>query len=132
MAISVPLRHELKFFISPLEYQVLSRALDRVLWRDRNGDENNEYHIRSLYFDTRFNDALLDKINGVKDRDKFRIRIYNFSDKLIRMECKTKGTRTLAVRVVVFKIGSMKEILPENFLPGSACKVNSRILRNVR
>ena len=67
MAISVPLRHELKFFISPLEYQVLSRALDRVLWRDRNGDENNEYHIRSLYFDTRFNDALLDKINGVKE-----------------------------------------------------------------
>lgn len=90
MAISVPLRHELKFFISPLEYQVLSRALDRVLWRDRNGDENNEYHIRSLYFDTRFNDALLDKINGVKDRDKFRIRIYNFSDKLIRMECKPR------------------------------------------
>ena len=67
MAISVPLRHELKFFISPLESQVLSRALDRVLWRDRNGDENNEYHIRSLYFDTRFNDALLDKINGVKE-----------------------------------------------------------------
>ena len=100
MAISVPLRHELKFFISPLEYQVLSRALDRVLWRDRNGDENNEYHIRSLYFDTRFNDALLDKINGVKDRDKFRIRIYNFSDKLIRMECKTKVGQLISKRSI--------------------------------
>ena len=48
MAISVPLRHELKFFISPVEYEVLRRALDRVLWRDPNGDENNEYFIRSL------------------------------------------------------------------------------------
>ena len=49
MAISVPLRHELKFFINPLEYEVLSRVLDRTLHRDSNGDENNEYAIRSLY-----------------------------------------------------------------------------------
>ena len=90
MAISVPLRHELKFFISPLEYEVLHRVLDRTLHRDPNGDENNEYAIRSLYFDTRFNDALIDKIDGVKNRDKYRIRIYNFSDKVIRMECKPR------------------------------------------
>lgn len=66
MAITVPLRHELKFYINPVEYQVLSRQLDRVLERDPNGDENNEYHIRSLYFDTIYNDALLDKLDGVK------------------------------------------------------------------
>ena len=60
MAISVPLRHELKFFINPMEYEVLSRVLRHTLWKDPNGDENNEYHIRSLYFDTRFNDALID------------------------------------------------------------------------
>ena len=90
MAISVPLRHELKFFITPIEYEVLSRQLDRVLERDPFGDENNEYHIRSLYFDTIFNDALVDKLDGVKNRDKYRIRIYNFSDKVIKMECKTK------------------------------------------
>ena len=83
MAITVPLRHELKFYINPVEYQVLSRQLDRVLERDPNGDENNEYHIRSLYFDTIYNDALLDKLDGVKNRDKYRIRIYNFSDKFI-------------------------------------------------
>ena len=86
MAITVPLRHELKFYINPVEYQVLSLQLDRVLERDPNGDENNEYHIRSLYFDTIYNDALLDKLDGVKNRDKYRIRIYNFSDKFIRME----------------------------------------------
>ena len=57
MAISVPLRHELKYYINPVEYQVLSRVLDRTLQRDPNGDENNEYHIRSLYFDSVFNDA---------------------------------------------------------------------------
>lgn len=39
MAITVPLRHELKFYINPVEYQMLSRQLDRVLERDPNGDE---------------------------------------------------------------------------------------------
>ena len=129
MAISVPLRHELKFFISPLEYQVLSRALDRVLWRDRNGDENNEYHIRSLYFDTRFNDALLDKLNGVKDRDKFRIRIYNFSDKLIRMECKTKVGQLISKRSI-----AIPKLLAEQLIaadPTGLERTRSGLLRDV-
>ncbi|NMD37326.1 MAG: polyphosphate polymerase domain-containing protein [Christensenellaceae bacterium] len=90
MAYAIPLRHELKFYINEVQYRVLSTALDYLLYRDPNGDENNNYAIRSLYFDTIFNDAYFDKINGTKNRDKYRIRIYNYSDKLIRMECKTK------------------------------------------
>ena len=90
MPANIPLRHELKFFISEMQYQVLSRQLDRVLWRDPNGDENNEYHIRSLYFDTIFDDAYYDKLDGVQNRNKYRIRIYNMQDKVIKLECKTK------------------------------------------
>ena len=87
---TLPLRHELKYFINERQYFVLSGILDSVLSRDPNGDEYNEYHIRSLYFDTVFNNALYDKLNGVQNRDKYRIRIYNFSDKVIKLECKTK------------------------------------------
>ncbi len=87
---SLPLRHELKFFINERQYFVLSGILDQVLQRDPNGDEYNEYHIRSLYFDTIFNNALFDKMDGVQNRDKYRIRIYNFSDRIIKLECKTK------------------------------------------
>lgn len=87
---AVPLRHELKYFITPMQYQVLSNTLKHVLHPDPNGDENNQYHIRSLYFDTVFDDALMDKINGTANRDKYRIRIYNFSDQMIRLECKSK------------------------------------------
>jgi hypothetical protein len=98
---AVPLRHELKYYITPAEYHLLSHALDRVLERDPNGDaENNEYHIRSLYFDTARNAAMLDKINGVRDRDKYRIRIYNFSDQLIRLECKSKVGSLISKRSV--------------------------------
>ncbi len=91
MAFNLPLRHELKFFINDAQYHLLSGALDRVLARDPNGDENNEYHIRSLYFDSIFgHTALYDKVNGVQNRDKYRIRIYNLSDRIIKLECKTK------------------------------------------
>ena len=87
---NIPLRHELKFYISQMQYYLLSNALDHVLQRDPNGDENNEYHIRSLYFDTAFDSALYDKLGGDSNRDKYRIRIYNLSDKVIKLECKTK------------------------------------------
>ena len=97
---AVPLRHELKFFISPLQYQVLSRTLKATLNPDPNGDENNQYHIRSLYFDTAYDSTLYDKINGTANRDKYRIRIYNFSDQMIRLECKSKFRDLISKRSV--------------------------------
>lgn len=97
---AVPLRHELKFFISPIQYQVLSRTLKATLNPDPNGDENNQYHIRSLYFDTAYDSALYDKINGTANRDKYRIRIYNFSDQMIRLECKSKFRDLISKRSV--------------------------------
>ena len=97
---AVPLRHELKFFISPIQYQVLSRTLKATLSPDPNGDENNQYHIRSLYFDTAYDSALYDKINGTANRDKYRIRIYNFSDQMNRLECKSKFRDLISKRSV--------------------------------
>lgn len=97
---AVPLRHELKFFISPIQYQVLSHTLKATLSPDPNGDENNQYHIRSLYFDTAYDSALYDKINGTANRDKYRIRIYNFSDQMIRLECKSKFRDLISKRSV--------------------------------
>ena len=87
---NIPLRHELKYFISPAEMQVLRGILTPSMQLDPNGNENNEYHIRSLYFDTINDDALEEKIAGVGNRKKYRIRIYNFKDKVIKLECKSK------------------------------------------
>lgn len=90
MAAIPPLRHELKYYMSYGEYTHLSRTLDYVLQRDPSGDEYNEYAVRSLYFDTVFDDFINEKIDGVNLRKKYRIRIYNFSDKMIKLECKAK------------------------------------------
>ena len=87
---NIPLRHELKYHITPAELCVLRNVLTPVMQLDPNGNENNEYHIRSLYFDTINDDALEEKIAGVGNRKKYRMRIYNFSDKVIKLECKSK------------------------------------------
>ena len=110
---TLPLRHELKYFINERQYFVLSGILDAVLNRDPNGDEYNEYHIRSLYFDTIYNSALYDKYNGVQNRDKYRIRIYNFSDKVIKLECKTKVGSLISKRSI-----SIPKLLCEQLMAG--------------
>ena len=79
-----PLRHEQKYYISPGDAQYLSLLLRRTMQTDPHANARNEYHIRSLYFDDCFNSAMSDKLDGVMHRHKYRIRIYNFSDKIIR------------------------------------------------
>ena len=57
---------------------------------DSHTDENGEYKIRSLYFDNLYDKALLEKLNGVNNREKFRIRYYNDDFSKISLEKKSK------------------------------------------
>ncbi|MBQ3864521.1 MAG: polyphosphate polymerase domain-containing protein [Clostridia bacterium] len=84
------LRHELKYFINPGDTVYLRNVLGSVLDLDRNAGPDGGYHIRSLYFDDAYNSALQEKIDGVYWRDKYRIRIYNYSDATIKLEKKSK------------------------------------------
>ena len=86
----IKMRHEQKYYISQGDAYYLSTLLSRTMQRDKNADQYGEYHIRSLYFDDCFNSAMSDKLDGVKNRHKYRIRIYNYSDKVIRLERKSK------------------------------------------
>ena len=77
-------------------------TLAPVLQLDPNAKKNGgEYHIRSLYFDTAFDDALYEKMSGVANRQKYRMRIYNYSDKEIFMECKSKFGDLISKRSVM-------------------------------
>lgn len=96
-----PIRHELKFLINYGEYLHLSRTMDYVLKRDAAGDQYNEYAIRSLYFDTAFDDFLEEKLSGVMNRQKYRLRIYNYSDRTIKLECKAKYGDLISKRSMV-------------------------------
>jgi hypothetical protein len=83
-------RHELKYYINYKDHMLLRTALGALMRPDDNVDENGGYHIRSLYFDDIYETALSEKISGVDDRCKFRIRIYNLDDGNIKLEKKSK------------------------------------------
>jgi len=84
------LRHELKFYIRYPEYVGLRERLKRVLAPDKHTVDEDGYHIRSLYFDNMYETALIDKVNGIFKRKKYRVRIYNIEDKIIRLERKSR------------------------------------------
>ena len=83
-------RHEYKFYVNQSEYIVLRQRLRSVMESDSHTDENGEYKIRSLYFDNLYDKALLEKLNGVNNREKFRIRYYNDDFSKISLEKKSK------------------------------------------
>jgi len=83
-------RHELKYRINKGEHFLLKQRLSTLFPSDSNVNEDGEYHIRSLYFETPDDKVLLEKINGVNKREKFRLRMYNMNTNFIRLEKKTK------------------------------------------
>ena len=87
---SLPARHELKYFINPAELDVLRARLRPVMQLDPHCKGGKPYVIRSLYFDDVDDSAYYDKQAGVMHRDKYRIRIYRYSDKEIFLERKRK------------------------------------------
>lgn len=84
------LRHELKYYIHQLEMDGLRPRLKTWLTFDRNSVSPEGYHIRSLYFDNVYESALNDKTSGIYQRKKYRVRIYNKSDHVIKLERKSK------------------------------------------
>lgn len=84
-------RYENKYFISYAGYLQLKARLDAGLQKDGHiTHPDGAYFIRSLYFDDFEQSGLLDKVEGVQKREKFRIRFYDLDDSFIRLECKQK------------------------------------------
>ena len=82
-------RHEWKHEISYADMLSLRSRLSAIMQQDSH-DVNGKYKIRSLYFDNFRDKALLEKINGVNTREKFRVRFYNDDPSFILLEKKNK------------------------------------------
>lgn len=82
-------RHEWKHEISLSDVYVIRSRLRAVADSDKNALDG-KYKIRSLYFDDLNDTALREKINGVNEREKFRLRYYNGDTSFIKLEKKSK------------------------------------------
>lgn len=82
-------RHELKYRSSIAQLELIKNRLGGLVELDKHA-EGGQYCIRSMYFDNYANRCFFENESGTDPREKFRIRIYNASDKRISLECKRK------------------------------------------
>lgn len=87
---SMDYRHEIKHIISPSDAVNIRNNLRAVAGLDSHAKEKGCYRIRSLYFDDISNTALHEKLDGVNERKKYRIRYYDDDLSYIVLECKIK------------------------------------------
>ncbi len=82
-------RHEIKHEINYSDMLIIRQRLRAVAYPDPHA-VNGRYFIRSLYFDNPADKALMEKVNGMSRREKFRIRYYNGDPSVIHLEKKSK------------------------------------------
>ena len=85
----MPSRHEEKYIIGYREYLMLRERAHQMLTPDPHGNMGS-YVITSLYYDDFLDHALDEKLDGLAEHSKFRIRTYDFTDRVIKLERKDK------------------------------------------
>ena len=107
-------RHERKYLIDLKEKELLTQRFGSILSLDRHA-QNGGYTIRSLYFDDYWNSAYEEKEAGILMRKKYRIRIYNFSDRSIKLERKKKFGQYIYKEAAPLTREEVEKILDGNY-----------------
>lgn len=108
-------RHEIKLLLTPADYRLMSSRLSSLLPHDEYTTETGDYFIRSLYFDDVMRSAYYEKLSGVADRKKYRLRIYNYSDSVIKLECKEKKGDRIRKRSAAVSADVSKSLIKGDF-----------------
>lgn len=82
-------RRELKYSISEFEAARIRRLLKYLTPPDPHNGIGG-YLVRSLYFDSIFDNDFEEKVDGVDHRRKIRLRIYSPDDRTAKLELKQK------------------------------------------
>lgn len=90
-------RFEYKYLLSKNQKELLKVKIGDLLRVDKNAAEFGGYNIRSIYLDNYKNTSLNQVINGISDREKYRIRFYNCNSSYIALE-KKKKTNNMTIK----------------------------------
>ena len=108
-------RHELKFYINPVDCAELRARLRIVAQLDKNAGEKDSYKIRSLYFDNYLDMAVFEKLSGQSKREKYRLRYYNKDTSFIRLEKKSKANKLTYKESSPITMEQCRELLSGNY-----------------
>lgn len=84
------LRTENKYLLTQAQALLCKRRVASILRADPNNNLSG-YLVRSLYFDTVEDSDYFDKIDGLEDRRKLRLRIYHPDAAFAKLELKEKS-----------------------------------------
>lgn len=113
-------RTEKKYSITRIQNNTLIHRLALTMKLDNNSDIGG-YLVRSLYFDSIYDDDYFDKINGLELRKKIRLRIYSPYQETVKLEIKQKQgaaqtkkslliSKNLAEEMICGRYGGLMEI----------------------
>ncbi|WP_042352414.1 polyphosphate polymerase domain-containing protein [Bacillus massiliigorillae] len=83
-------RSELKHAITKADCYLLRNKLRTVMKTDPHANQDGKYVIRSVYFDNFDNKVLIQKKEGMYERDKYRVRLYDYKTDYMNLEKKSK------------------------------------------
>ena len=107
-------RYELKYLLNSSQAIILKQKLSLIMEHDANTIDGY-YFIRSLYFDDVNNTAYYEKIDGLEEREKYRIRFYNFDHSYIMLELKKKKNNLTYKRQDRITEEEYNEIINQNY-----------------
>lgn len=107
-------RQEKKHLLTPAQAMLLEQRIKAVLPLDANSD-GDSYYIRSIYFDTRFDRAYEEKLSGVNEREKIRIRFYGLNSSVIKLERKEKRENLIYKESCSIDAKTAEEMVQGNF-----------------
>ncbi len=110
-------RHELKHYINYSDYMQLRSRLRHIASLDDYSQSGGSYRVRSLYFDNYYDKALHEKLNGLNNREKFRLRLYNSDTSFIRLEKKSKVNNLCRKDSEALTLEQAEEIIHGDYSP---------------
>ena len=113
-------RYEFKYFLNPKISDQIKNDVKKFMNLDKFASSlpNNNYFVRSIYFDDEFNSNFDEKVDGHRIRKKFRLRCYdkNLSKSPIFLETKGRNLERTYKRRVKIDLKDFDLILKEKSL----------------
>ena len=104
-------RHEHKYVMSEPELVAIEHRLQAFLSKDSHVSEAGGYGVRSMYFDDYHDRFLQESIDGVDERMKWRIRIYDQNTGHIGLERKIRKGDLISKQSCVLDINMYSLII---------------------
>lgn len=124
-------RVEDKYNCTDTQLVMLQARMEAILRPDVNEGGPEGYQITSLYFDDFEDSCLQDTMDGVNRRNKYRIRIYNDSLDVIKLEVKTKRDNRILKRSRTITKAQMESLMRGECIEDSASESDPATLFNL-